>query len=142
MAEKGLVEMAKSLVEEVKKINEILRDSKIDELCDEIYVYAGALGDSLEGKISTFAFRIEGGTIYVYDIFRASGPIELWSARIPESTDIIEMLKNLISSEAFRVAVVEKMLKTISVLGKELATKADIVRKVQELEEKLREEDP
>lgn len=141
MAEKELVEMAKGLIEEVNKINEMLKDSKISELCDEVYVYARALEDSLEGKISIFAFRIEGGTIHIYDIFRADRPIELWSGLLPEaSTNVIEMLKSLVSSEGFRVEVMKKMLKTINALGAELANKADIVRKVRELEERLRED--
>jgi len=141
MAEKELVEMAKGLIEEVNKINEMLKDSKISELCDEVYVYARALEDSLEGKISIFAFRIERGTIHIYDIFRADRPIELWSGLLPEaSTNVIEMLKSLVSSEGFRVEVMKKMLKTINALGAELANKADIVRKVRELEERLRED--
>jgi hypothetical protein len=137
---KNIVEVTKNIVEEVKRINELLKSSAIGKLCEELYALAASLEESLERMIVHFAFRIEGGTIYVYDIFRASEPLELWSARIPETPNIVDALRGLVSSEEFRVELVRKILKTIAMLGKELAEKANVVRKVQELEERLRED--
>jgi hypothetical protein len=137
MAEKEVVEMAKSVVEEVKKINEILKDTRISKLCDEISAYAKALERAVHGFIIDFAYRFYGDNVAVYDIFSADRPIELWTGALPSGQDIAAVLRTVVTSDAFKGEVMRKMLLAIAELGKELADKADIVRRVEELEKRL-----
>jgi uncharacterized protein YqgV (UPF0045/DUF77 family) len=144
--EAKLVEQSTSIVEVIKKINEALKDSKISELCEKLSAYSKALDALINKKHYMFELHFSivayahAGSEYRINLYVDDEYIH--TVYVPLGTTIDAMFEKIFTSQEIRDSVVKKIHDTLVDLAEEIASKADIVKRVEELEELVREDDP
>ena len=146
MSQEQVVEQTTSIIEIVKKINEILKSSKISELCNKLYAYAKALDAVINKKHYVFEVQFElissmyAGSEYRVRLYVDSE--QIWSISIDTDATIKAMFEKIFTSQEIRNELVNKIYRILAELASEIASKADIVQRIKEIEERLVEEDP
>jgi len=144
--ETKLVEQTTSIVEIVKKINEALKDTRISELCKKLDSYRRALDAIVNKKHYIFELQFElvsftyTGSEYRVRLYVDSEPI--WSTSIETDATIKAMFEKIFTSQEIISHIVYTIHKTLAEIAEEIADKADLVKRVREIEERLEEEDP
>jgi hypothetical protein len=144
--EAKLVEQTTSIVEIVKKINEALKDTRISELCKKLDSYRRALDAIVNKKHYIFELQFElVGTAYAgmeYRVRLYVNDEQIWSISIDTDATIKAMFEKIFTSQEMRSHIVNTIHKTLAEIAEEIADKADLVKRVREIEERLVEEDP
>jgi hypothetical protein len=141
-----LIKQAASIVEVVKKINEALKDTRISELCEKLNAYAKALDALVNRKNYMFNLQISivgyahAGTEYAIRLYVEKEHI--YTVYVPLNTTIDAMFEKIFTSQEIKSSVVSKIHDTLADLADEISRKANIVKLVKEIEERLEEEDP
>jgi predicted house-cleaning noncanonical NTP pyrophosphatase (MazG superfamily) len=142
----GEKDMSQSRVEEtiseIERINEVLKDSKIGELCDILDAYGRALRALVEKRPDRFDIMFIAHADRSYTVKLFVGNEEISYMSVNGNTTINDMFERIFSSQEIKDKVVTMIHKTLAEIAIEIAEKADLVRRVKEIEEKLKEEDP
>jgi hypothetical protein len=136
-------EVVTKILEEIKKINEVLKDEKISELCRELRARAGALEAINKKYPSTFTLRfVRGGDVYYADIYVDN--VKIAYLQCNSNTTLDKMFEELFSSEEIRASLLHEIHNTLAELAKLVAEKADAYERLKKIEEELGEleEDP
>jgi hypothetical protein len=144
--ETKLVEQTTSIVEIVKKINEILKSSKISELCGKLEAYSKALEAIMNKRHYMFELHFSI-TSYAHapDEYKVNLYVDnehVYTIYVPLNTTIDAMFEKIFTSQEARNELVNKIHKTLAEISEEIADKADLVKRIKEIEERLEEEDP
>jgi hypothetical protein len=141
-----LVKEAISITEIVKKINEVLKDSKIDGLCRKLDSLAKALDAVVNKKHHMFELHFSvtsytyAGREYAVRLY-VDGEY-IYTAYAEPNTTIDAMFEKIFTSEEIKSEIVRKIHETLAELASEVASKANLVERIKEIEERLEEEDP
>jgi len=146
MSQEQLVEQAISVIEIVRRINEVLKDSEIAELCRRLDSYATALDAVVNKKYHWFDVQFvlvstaHAGTDFTVRLYVKGEYI--YSISVERNTTIEQMFEKVFSSQELKTELTNRIYDILSEIASEIASKANIVQRVKELEERLREEDP
>jgi hypothetical protein len=141
-----LVTQVEEIRKEVEKINEILKSSKISELCSKLEAYAEALDAVINEKHYMFKLHFSitsyshAGREYKIQIYVDSEHI--YTLYVPLGTSVDALFEKIFTSQEVRNELTNKIHKTLIEIAKEIADKADLVKRIKEIEERLEEEDP
>jgi hypothetical protein len=137
------------IIEEVKKINELLRNSRISELCDKIYCLSRSL-DKLAERLNYDAFEIlffkpvvfEAGEVkptseVVVHLYSCN--IKVYEMRVDENTTITELFNKIFTVDEIKERILSKMYAILHEIVREVVLSADLVRRVEEIESKIEE---
>jgi hypothetical protein len=144
--ETKLVEQATSMVDIIKKINEVLKHSTLHELCSKLDAYAKALDAVINKK--HYMFELHFSIISYahapseYKVNLYVNDIHVHTVYVPLGTTIDAMFEKIFTSQEIKSELVKKIHETIAEIAEEIAGKADLVERVREIEERLEEEDP
>jgi len=140
--ETKLVEQTESIVELVKKINETLRESKISELCKKLYAYGRALDAIVNKKHYMFELQF---SVVGYNEYRVQLHVDneyVGTVYVPLNTTVDAMFEKIFNNQELRERLVSEIYETIAELAEEIASRANLVERVREIEKRLVEEDP
>ena len=148
MSEK-LEEKLEEIAKEVEEINKVIGSSKISELCDKLYCLSRSLRKLAEG-INYDAFeilffkpvRIESGelkpteevTVHLY-----SCGVKVYEMRVSEKITIAELFLRIRENEEIRRRLLDEMQIALHEIVRETVLKADLVRRIEEVERKIEE---
>jgi hypothetical protein len=135
--ETELLKSTGAIVEEVKKIKEVLKEWKIDVLCDELDAYAQALNavvnKDTDPLMLNFHYDMAGNyVVYVY-----SKGFNVGRVFVSTETSIKDLLNVVFNSEELKKKLVKDILRIISVIASEIAEKANLVERIKSLERAL-----
>jgi hypothetical protein len=134
------------IMEEVRKINEVLRNSRISELCDKIYCLSRSLYKLAERMYDAFdvlffkplVFKegeIIQTNVLVVQLYSCSEKIH--EVKVDENTTIAELFNKIFESEEIRKRLLDEMQVVLHEIVREIALSADLVRRIEEIESKV-----
>jgi hypothetical protein len=135
-----------SILETVEKINEALRDTRISELCAKLKAYARALDALVNKKHHWFDLQFVvnvyqyAGSDYRVNI-SVNGEL-ISSITVGRNATVDTVFERIFTSQEVKSEVVDKIYKTLAELVSEIASKANLVERIKEIEKRLEEEDP
>jgi len=140
--EAKLVEQITEVAEVIKKVNEALKDSEIDVLCKRLDAYGKALNAVIKKKHYMFKLHFDIVTYSEYKIQLYVDDEYVYTVYVPLGTTIDALFEKVFTSQGIKTELTNKIYDVLSELAREIADKADIVRRVEEIEKRLREDDP
>jgi len=142
MSQEQLVEQTTSILETVRKINEVLKDTKVSELCEKLKAYARALDAITNKKHYMFNVHFSKLANQEYKVQLYVDGEHIYIVYIPHDASVDTMFERIFALQEIRDHVVSKIHDTLVDIAHEIADKANIVQQIKEIEERLREEDP
>jgi len=137
----SLVEQVEAVTEIVRKINETLKDSRINELCKRLDAYGKALNAIINKKHYMFELQ--------FDIVSSEYRVQLFvdgeyidTVYVPLGTTINALFEKIFTSEEIKAKLTNNIYEVLAELAREVAEKSNLVERVKELERRLVEEDP
>jgi hypothetical protein len=134
------------IIKEVKKLNEVLRNSRISELCDKVYCLsrslsklAGRMYDAFdilffkplifeagqEKQVSTLIVQLYACNVKIHEI------------RVDEGITIVELFNKIFESEDIKKQLLSDIYVALHEIIREIALSADLVRRIEEIERKV-----
>jgi hypothetical protein len=141
-----VTQVVEEIRKEVEKINEILRETKIEELCKKLRAYANALDAVINEKHYAFKLHFSitsyshAGREYAVRLYVDNEYI--YTVHVEPGTTIDALFEKVFTSEDVRNDIVKRIHGTLVEVAKEIADKADIIERIRSIEERLEEEDP
>jgi len=142
MSQEQLVEQTTSIVETIKKINETLKDTRISELCEKLKAYAHTLDAITNKKHYWFEVHFSKLANGEYKIELYVSGEHIYTVYVKSDTAVDAMFESIFAMQEIRDHVVSKIHDTLVDIAHEIADKANLVERIKEIEERLREEDP
>ena len=147
--ERSVKEKIMEIVREVEEISKVIGSSKISELCDKIYCLSRSL-DKLAERLNYDAFellffkpiRFQNGEIkptseVVVHLYSCN--TKVYEMRVDENTTIAGLFKKIFESSDIRERILDKMQELLHETIREITLKADLVRRIEEVERKIEE---
>jgi hypothetical protein len=133
--EKKILETSTSIIEELKKINEVLKDSRIDDLCSELYAYARTLEAVVTSDTDILHLRFHYNLDGTYTVYLIVNEYYTGEVYVENTRSISDLFKTIFGSQELKESLVKKILGVLVEVSKEIASKADLVERVKRLEE-------
>jgi rRNA pseudouridine-1189 N-methylase Emg1 (Nep1/Mra1 family) len=136
-----VLKTAEEILAEVRKINDLLKDSEIEKTADRLYLYTTALKNLIERNLTVFRFKLQrsGDIIYVEVYHEYDPEQDILVFTVNGSTAMDQVLEKLFSTERHETALLRMIVNRIIELSKALSERANIVERVRELERKLQD---
>jgi FMN phosphatase YigB (HAD superfamily) len=133
--EAEVLKNASSIRDEVKKLNEVLKDSRIAVLAEELDAYAGALYSIVTKSTDYIKLEFHYDQARNYKVYVISKGYYIGSLLISESASIRDLFNAIFTSSELREKILTEIFAIISKLASEVAERADLVERVRRLEE-------
>ena len=141
--ETKILKAAESIIEEIKKLNEVLKNSRITVLTEELEAYARALRAVIVKSTDDLHLEFHYNQDMNYKIYIITSGYYIDNLVVSKDTSVASLFNTIFTSRELREALVEKILMTITEISREIAAKANLFERIRRLEEALeREVDP
>jgi len=142
MSQERLVEQTTSILETVRKINEVLKDSKIAELCEKLNAYSATLDAIVNRKHHTFTLHFAKIGHNEYKVGLYADDVYIYTIYVQHDVTIDSLFESIFANQELRNKLINDIYETLSEIAHEIADKANIIEQVKRIEERLKEEDP
>jgi hypothetical protein len=145
----SLLSIVTKIVEEVKKLNEVLKNTRISELCSKVYCLSKSLRKLAERDYDAFDILFFKPVIFEAgkEIRTSTLTVQLYSCskkvyeiKVDESITIAELFNKIFDeSKNIEEQLLSEIYATLHELVREIALSADLVKRVEEVERKVEE---
>ena len=135
--EKNLFETIDEIKDEIKKINEMLKDSRIADLCDELNAYARTLEAILIKDSDILHLRFHYDLAGGYVVYLVVNGYYTGEVYVENTKSISDLFKTIFESQGLRESLVKNISRILVEVSKEIASKADLVERIKRLEETI-----
>jgi hypothetical protein len=142
MSQEQLVEQTTSILETVRKINEALKDTKISELCEKLEAYAKALDAIVNRKHHMFTLHFAKIGHNEYKIGLYADDVYIYTIYVQHDVTIDSLFESIFTNQELRNKLINDIYETLSEIAHEVAERADLVKQIKEIKQRLEEEDP
>jgi hypothetical protein len=130
--EKKIIE----IVEELKKLNEILKNQKISELCDVLYCLSKSLYKLADKSYDAFdVIFFKGRDGVLVQLYSCSTLVH--EVKVSEDITIRELFEKIFSDEQLRKRLLDEMQIYLYRIVREFVIDVDLPRRLEELEREI-----